>query len=91
MVHDSGRSYSRNRPCPFINLNDTRCAAHFTLGRIEQAFGVCFNHHQTCAIYYRLQQEQSDPEQNPETGGERVGLTRGGRPCTGVNELRATG
>lgn len=74
-------------PCPFIELNDTRCAARFTLGRIEQAFGVCLNQHDTCAIYFRLRREQSDATNNPRTRGEPVGLTLGGRPCTGGDEL----
>ncbi len=83
---------SRFRPCPFINLNDTRCAAHFTLGRIAHAFGVCLDHHHTCTIYDRLQQEQQRiGEENSETGGQHVGPTFGGRPYVTGDELQPTG
>jgi len=45
-------------PCPFLDLDDPRCARHFSLGRMEEAFDTCFGRHQCCATYYRIQAEQ---------------------------------
>ena len=45
--------------CPFIDLNDTRCSTHFTLGRLDEAFDLCLNHqHRSCPTYHRLQRER---------------------------------
>jgi len=40
--------------CPFIDLNDPRCDRHFTLSRIEDAFGLCLGNYHNCPTYHRL-------------------------------------
>lgn len=43
--------------CPHIDRNDSRCGHRFSLGRIEQAFGVCFGAFHGCPIYHRINGE----------------------------------
>lgn len=49
---------SSDPTCPFIDLNDHRCASSFTLGRLDRAFGVCLRRHAACPIFYRIASEQ---------------------------------
>lgn len=45
----------RDGVCPFIDLNDPRCDARFSLSRIDQAFHVCLSSgHTRCPTYYQL-------------------------------------
>jgi len=44
--------------CPHVNRNDLRCASRFNLGRIEQAFCICFGAFQGCPMYHRINDEQ---------------------------------
>ncbi len=46
------------QPCPFIDLDDPRCASHFSLGRMHEAIGTCLENHACCATYYSIQAEQ---------------------------------
>ena len=49
--------------CPHVDRNDQRCGTRFSLGRIEQAFDVCFGSHRACPMYYRINHELAVAEQ----------------------------
>lgn len=57
--------------CPFIDDNDSRCASHFTLTRLSDAFGDCLDGYRGCATYWRLVRE------NP---NRLITLTAHGKP-----------
>jgi len=40
--------------CPFIDLNDARCARHFTLSHLGEAFELCLRRHANCVTFYRI-------------------------------------
>lgn len=40
--------------CPHVDRNDARCSHRFSLGRIEQAFNVCFGTFHACPLYHRI-------------------------------------
>ena len=44
--------------CPFINKADNRCANHWTLNNIMQAFGHCADSYTTCPVYRKMLVEQ---------------------------------
>ncbi len=52
-------THERDAGCPFIEQDDHRCARHFSLGRINEAFDVCMNRYLACPTYYRLLREQN--------------------------------
>jgi len=56
--------------CPHVDRNDLRCATRFNLGRIDQAFSVCFGAFHACPMYHRMNLEQSDqaPMAEPSPG-----------------------
>jgi len=58
--------------CPFIELDDERCASRFTLSHLAEAFEMCFDRYQSCPTYYRLAQQHPDKQL-------RVHLTAHGR------------
>jgi hypothetical protein len=64
--------------CPHINRNDSRCSHRFSLGRIDQAFSVCFGAYHGCPNYHRINGELYD----------RVQCT-GYRASTAVNSSAA--
>lgn len=43
--------------CPHVDRNDTRCGHRFSLGRIEQAFNVCFGSFHACPHFHRINNE----------------------------------
>ena len=45
--------------CPHVDLNDQRCATRFSLGRIDQAFCVCFGAYAACPMYRQITHELS--------------------------------
>lgn len=45
---------SAGEGCPFIDLDDPHCRSHFTLGRLDAAFGDCFDGYRRCPNFYRL-------------------------------------
>jgi hypothetical protein len=47
--------------CPHVNSNDIRCASRFQLGRIDQAFSVCFGSYHGCPMYHRINAEGAPP------------------------------
>jgi hypothetical protein len=40
--------------CPFLNRADPRCAANFSLERLDHAFEYCFDRYQACPVYLDL-------------------------------------
>ena len=50
--------------CPFIDLNDSRCAKHFSLTRMDEAFEVCLRRHRRCVTYHQILRER-DGERQP--------------------------
>ena len=45
--------------CPFMDLDDHRCASRFSLSRLNEAFGICMNRYLACPTYYRLLREHN--------------------------------
>jgi hypothetical protein len=43
--------------CPFVNKADRRCAAHWTLRNLSQAFTHCADRYAVCPVYRMLIQE----------------------------------
>jgi hypothetical protein len=43
--------------CPHVNRNDPRCGSRFSLGRLDQAFCVCFGTYHACPMYHRINDE----------------------------------
>ena len=58
MICPSGRG--EKGTCPYIDGDDPRCASHFTLGQIDQAFALCLNDHERCSTYKRIQREANE-------------------------------
>ncbi|HRP62634.1 MAG TPA: hypothetical protein PK400_05015 [Phycisphaerales bacterium] len=58
--HGFLRSVRRDEhACPHVNLNDDRCGNRFSLGRLDQAFDVCFGAYRSCPMYHRINGEQA--------------------------------
>ena len=51
------RATSPGDACPHVDRNDARCSHRFSLGRIEQAFSVCFGAFHACPLFRRLNHE----------------------------------
>lgn len=49
--------------CPFLNLDDHRCRAQFSLKTINQTFDMCLDRFRACSVYYALSREKSVTEQ----------------------------
>jgi hypothetical protein len=47
----------RTDACPHVNRDDPRCASRFRLGRIEQAFAVCFGAYHACPMYFGINRD----------------------------------
>ena len=47
----------RTCSCPHVNRNDPRCSTRFSLGRLNQAFTVCFGAYHGCPMYHRINSE----------------------------------
>ncbi len=83
MNEDSRRGPDEAEPwsaCPHINGNDLRCASRFCLGRLAQAYSVCFGSYRACPMYHRLNAEQQQVRHEPaaETA-PRISITAHGR------------
>lgn len=93
MARLRGGDRSTDCSCPFIDLNDTRCSIHFTLGRLDEAFDLCLNHHhRSCPTYSRLQRERHGTISAPTQLGRRVILTlNGGSPPRYAGRLGGAG
>jgi hypothetical protein len=40
--------------CPYIENGHAACSSRFTLGRLDQAYSVCFGSYKSCAMYQQL-------------------------------------
>jgi hypothetical protein len=47
--------------CPHVERNDLRCCTRFRLGRINQAFSVCFGAYRGCPMFHRINGELREP------------------------------
>lgn len=71
--------------CPFLNHDDHRCRAQFSLKAIDQTFDLCLDRYRACSVYYALSCEKSDVSELPlvvEVGrypSQRVEVTVHGR------------
>jgi hypothetical protein len=45
--------------CPFLEEADTRCASHFNLTRLSEAFSHCAGRFQVCPVYQRLLRDRA--------------------------------
>lgn len=73
--------------CPHIDLDDPRCASRFSIGRIEQAFTVCFGSFYGCPMFHRINQEQYRKEAGLASDPPMITITAHGRTVP----LRPTG
>ena len=94
---EDGRKRDPHRGCPHVDLNDPRCNSRFSLGRLDQAFCVCFGAFHACPMYHQINADLAGKrppmpaagscELSPDRGLEVVSVTIGGLDAT----LRATG
>lgn len=66
------------RHCPFLNRNDARCAAHFTVNRLSYVFTHCCGEYGSCPSYLELVKERQEERQEAAIthltiGGRNVG------------------
>lgn len=57
----SARMGERTDACPHVNRNDPRCGTRFSLGRLDQAFCVCFGSYHGCPMYHSINDELARP------------------------------
>ena len=72
--------------CPHLDRNDLRCACHFRLGRLSDAFQICCNEFHGCALFHRLNHESVSAEVS-RGADSTTELTIHGR----TEQLRSTG
>ncbi len=51
--------------CPLLELADPRCAAHFNLTNLSDAFTHCVGRYQACPVYQRLLRDRACAIANP--------------------------
>ena len=51
-----------DQACPFVDRDDSRCSNRFSLGRIDQAFCVCFDAFHVCPMYHQITSEAAQTE-----------------------------
>jgi len=54
-----GKDARDDNGCPYLNLDDPRCARHHTLATLDVAFGQCLGAYRTCTIYHALQRSMT--------------------------------
>lgn len=64
--------------CPYINVDDARCATRFTLHHMREAFETCIEGYAFCPVYAQLEQEAE--------ADEPLTLTIAGRPYRHIGE-----
>ena len=91
MIRRNGRGDKRS--CPYIDGADPRCASHFTLGQIGQAFSLCLNNHERCSTYQRIQREAKRKPQFIDVTCSIVPFAGSAHPALGAvpAALQATG
>ena len=88
---------SQGGACPHVDRNDARCGHRFSLGRIDQAFSVCFGAFHACPLFHRLSDEvdlAAEDITGPQPLVEVRIIVRGSRGrarSADVGALRATG
>ncbi len=60
----SAKSRKIMSACPHIDRDDPRCASRLCLGKLDQAFCVCFGAYRSCLMYHRI---NSEHERNPQS------------------------
>ncbi|MGI9013692.1 MAG: hypothetical protein ACR2GY_05510 [Phycisphaerales bacterium] len=81
--------------CPHVDHNDARCGHRFRLGRIDQAFRVCFGAFHGCPMFHNMNREHASQHapsaRQPQASAQRdaplITVTANGLPIS----LRATG
>lgn len=76
--------------CPHVDRDDPRCASRLNLGRLDQAYSVCFGAFHLCPMYHRIGAEDRAARSSPQPLVETLRttpLTCHGQPLP----LRATG
>lgn len=81
------QSIPNNGACPHIDRDDIRCASRFSLGRLDQAFSVCFGSYRGCPMFHRINQEQFARARDAATPEPLITITAHGRSVP----LRPTG
>jgi hypothetical protein len=88
---------SEGGACPHVDRNDARCGHRFSLGRIDQAFSVCFGAFHACPLFRRLSDEidlTAEDVAGPQPLIEVRIIAHGprtGARSAGMGALRATG
>ncbi|HEX8914331.1 MAG TPA: hypothetical protein VF796_18430 [Humisphaera sp.] len=74
------------RHCPFLNRSDERCAAHFSLDHLQDAFDHCVTGYVGCPVYrellleVRLRRAAAGRELRRLHPGQATAVDRPGRP-----------
>ncbi len=76
-----------NCTCPHIDRDDPRCASRFNIGRLDQAFSVCFGSFHGCPMFHRINHEQFRRERQVDARVPLITITAHGRSIP----LRPTG
>ena len=66
--------------CPHMNMNDPRCARHFSLSRLSEAFTICLNGYEDCPTYYQIRMEHAHGPDAITTPSLRPAAVGGLRP-----------
>lgn len=45
--------------CPYLNEDDARCRAQFSLHAIDRTFDLCLGRYHACSVYYQLKEEDA--------------------------------
>ena len=56
---EDDRRRDPHRGCPHVDRNDPRCNSRFSLGRLDQAFCVCFGAFHACPMYHQINADLS--------------------------------
>jgi hypothetical protein len=88
--HSRRRFSVESHACPHVDRNDMRCGNRFSLGRIEQAYDVCFGSYLGCPMFHRINSELARLKSDAEGSIDRpplvaITIHAAGQP------LRATG
>lgn len=83
---EDDRRRDPHRGCPHVDRNDPRCNSRFSLGRLDQAFCVCFGAFHACPMYHQINADLAG-KKRPVPAIPTVSITIGPVNAT----LRATG
>lgn len=80
----------QGRHCPFLNRNDSRCAKHFSVNRLQHAFDHCFNDYGGCPSYREMLNERNGRGAEGSSPAV-VTITIHGRHASNFRQLRHCG